>query len=214
MGNNPISKVDPNGGEDGDNPRPGFFSRFVSSVKNWFRDAIMPFRSNDAPKNFEDVSSRQQEKIESNLQKNYVLNTVAQTETTPYVSLSVGKQSAEVLQYAGISLNGSVTFTKYGVYFSPGIDATVSPFNGGLPSLSLSGGFIIGRNLQQDIPGLGFGGSAGSILGTEFSRSYDIGTGSWGSSQFGYVLSTSTVWGSGSAQYGFPVYTNNGFFKP
>ncbi len=54
---------------------------------------------------------------------------MSETEVTPYVSVSAGKQANEALNVLGVSVNGQLTFTKYGIYISPGLDATYSPFN-------------------------------------------------------------------------------------
>ncbi len=217
VGNNPIRGTDPTGGEGEEEggPQPGLFSRFVSWVKGLF--SFSPATEDADFNDMSDIKTnvQKQDAVASKAERLATVKNMSETEVTPYVSVSAGKQANEALNVLGVSVNGQLTFTKYGIYISPGLDATYSPFNEGLTSVSLSGGFMWGPKLQTGIPGLGIGGSAGSFFGVEYQGSFNLNTRSFDDThQLGVVISTSPVWVSGNAQYTLPVYTNNGLFKP
>lgn len=215
-GNNPVNRVDPDGGND------GLFGRLLTAFKNWWNSALYsPSDDDPVPTEPEDHPQLIKRQIALSEKASKIEVVAIANESTPYVSMAVGKQTLEtvnvVLPLIGqrkipvpVSGNATLTWTKYGVYLSLGGDVTYSTDNGGLPSMSVSAGYMFApSNLRYQIPGASFGGTAGGgYYGVEFQRSFDVSSREWGNSyQLGVVLSTSRGWGGVMGQWTVPIYT-------
>jgi RHS repeat-associated protein len=193
MGNNPVKRVDSNGKKDGDPPPTGIidlfsnlWTSFVSQFSSTGKDELYQNYANGDPVAIKEVQNRE------------LANTIATTEITPYITVSLGKQSSEGSLLSGW---GSLTFTRKGTFLSTGGDMTFgSPgLLTRISSVSLSFGAFIGPS--QGIEGMSVGGGAGSFLGVNGSRSLNNDF-SWSNTfSVGLSVSDSPAYVSGNAGY-------------
>ncbi len=174
MGNNPVNRIDPDGGLDGPGDPPnngeslwGNLSNLFSSWFDWNLNGLFS-GSNIKDDTYNRVLNNEIEAMD------YV-NTMEKTTKTinalsrvkPYISINFGKSTNETLNANPIGLAGAVIITGDGMYLSGGADASFS-----LPgiytntSVGLSFGLYSGG-----MDGYSYGFGAGSIIGVETSSS-------------------------------------------
>ncbi len=193
MGNNPVNGVDPDG-------------RRAEGGGEGIWDSIMAlFHFNsyqDKNELFKGVESGNLDLQEewANIQSSLI--EVYESYVTPYLSVSVGKQTSENYPISGFT---SLTITKDGIYQTMGLDMTASAPGASLISVSGSAGYIFGP--KDGIPGYGLGLSGGGFVGIEGSRSVSIFPMEWGKTgSIGVVLSTSPAYVSGNVGYTWKLY--------
>ncbi len=166
----------------------------INTLKTWTSQFSF---TDDKDKLYSDFASGDQEakeKIAERENSLETLNTI--NNTSPYVALSVGKQTSEG---SFISFNGTLIYTVDGFYVVPALDASVGlPAVGTKASLSLSAGVIFGS--RSGIPGVGSGYGYGSFVGLEYGKSSDGGT-----KNVGLVLTNTPLWFSGNVGYGIKL---------
>ena len=225
MGNNPLMRVDPDGGCDdpncsghGLNSGFGFFDKLFNDLFGWMNDFTFQI-SPEASETFDQAAEGNVQALDRVEQfvaagsKAEGINRIANA--SPYLTVSIGKQTADGGLLSGY---GSLMLTSSGIYATGGGDLTLSaPSLFTNTSLSLSSGLIFGPH--SGIEGLGVGGGAGSFIGLEYSRSVNTyPNASFGSTHSaGFVLTNTGAWGSLNMGYtrkvpitfigGTPVYT-------
>ena len=173
-------------------PDPNPFNFFVDMMKTW----LSQFTADNQDELYVGHSPTQ-----NKLRKvNTVVNTLSNTQNTPYFSASFGK-------YGGmLSDNYSLTLTPNGLYMTVGMDMTLDS-GGGLPNIGGSFGFIIGP--KDDMIGPGWGATGGAFfIGVETggSLNYDPNISLGRPSSYGFAASTSKYWGGVSGGYTFMLY--------
>jgi RHS repeat-associated protein len=172
---------------------PSPYERFVNMMKEWAKQFSFDF---DRTTLYTDGDAKAVNTFE---RRNKIVNTLANTEVTPYVSISYSKQMGGV-----IPAYGSFTYAGGNLYGTIGSDLTYSAPSLG-PNFSLSIGYSIGP--KSGIPGLGAGFSAGYAgMGFEMSGSKQQGLSLGQPYSMGFVLSNSPGWISMNGGYTFLIW--------
>lgn len=184
MGNDPVNRVDPDGGCD--DPPCNASPSFLGIIKDFFASLISSFTLDE---NLNAADPEVALEIQNVAKKKETISFLGST--SRYNSISVGRQS----DLTG-SLNGTLFFVDGEVFFLPGVDRNLSKTFGPV-SLSLETGVVIGP--REGLEGLGWGFSVQAIGGFSYSQSLDGKT-----KTFGVNVSNSIgVTGFGSYGYGF-----------
>lgn len=203
MGNNPIYRVDPDGGYDNP-PKDGptgitVIDYLINIVQGWLSFEF----SGNKNETFQKAANHDieaQSQIESHLEAaDKIAFYTSFDETTPYVSLSVGKQTGEGSLLSGY---GSLMLTNSGLYGTVGGDITLSApalYTG--TSVGISTGLILGPH--SDITGWGIGAGGGSILGVEYGRSINSNFTFGGTQNIGLTITNTPLYISGNGGYTF-----------
>ena len=155
-----------------------------------------------------------------------IVNAIANPIVVPYVSVSVGKETADGSSI--LSPWGSITVSPNGIFVSLGGDISVSAPALSVTFLSFSAGVTIDRSgrTQKTAPGvlnsdgglssllqgdLTVGAGAGSYVGISTSTT-DVpipylNTSPTRTYSFGITITTTPAWGSGNIGYTFPLLT-------
>jgi hypothetical protein len=176
------------------------WNNFTAQMSNFFDDKKELYENavQGEPEAMETVANRET--------LNQLYYNVFETEITPYLSFSVGKESSKTR----VSFWGGVMITPTDVYISGGLDKGLSGKSLLVKSsMSLSFGFIVGP--KSGIPGSGFGtscGVAGLGYSTGHATNYSISdpltlpnpiVGK--THQFGLTISNTTAWQSYNVGY-------------
>ena len=209
MGNNPISKVDPDGAY-------SFFGALWRTVAygGQFTSTKVDGKRTYG---YVDESGYKQfgKRFDGNIHDyNFKAPPPDQNlmNAQPYVSLSIGKESSEG---SIISYNGSITLAPSGLYVTPGGDVTFAAGGSSIfgVSASISAGFIVGP--PEGLSGYGYFSSMGAYhAGIQVSQSlnsnkYYLPNGFGNTYTIGAVMSTSSAWVSVGSGYSLPYNSSN-----
>jgi hypothetical protein len=163
------------------------FNLFIEMMKTWLNQFTADNR--------EEAYTNPQNDIP---RTNAIVNTIANTEVTPYISISYSKQ-----MYGGVPTYGSMMYAGGSLYLSGGSDLTYSAPSLG-PNFGLSFGYIVGQ--RNAIPGWGVGTTAGYAgMGFEISGSRESNLSIGHPYSTGFVISNSPGWVSGNVGYTWKV---------
>jgi hypothetical protein len=176
----------------------------LNAFVNLFRSYFAQFSLFDKKEKLYTEHSRGNSSASFEVKHRDVVNTIFNSEYTPYISLSLGKETGGGSYISGF---GGLMLTNEGIYITGGGDMTLStPPEYSITSISLNVGFFQGS--KSGIAGAGYGYGGGSFIGLSGSQSLDIKytnnslSLSLGNTRsFGYTLTNTAAWVSGNVGY-------------